>query len=186
MGTVLAIRAVETVHLILREIERKDAPEFAGYMTQPRYQRHITHRLRNETMVKEFVARQVAAQNDIRRQVYHLAAEEKSSGEVVGDGFIISHGTGSFEIGWGVHPAMWSMGLGTEIGRALLAIGFERLKAQSLWCKVMAENSASGKLARRIGMESKVNREDYPLGQGKTVPVDIYVITAATYFELPY
>jgi hypothetical protein len=35
-------------------------------------------------------------------------------------------------------------------------------------------------------MESKVNREDYPLGQGQTVPVDIYVITAATYFELPY
>jgi [ribosomal protein S5]-alanine N-acetyltransferase len=186
MGTVLAIRAVETAHLILREIERKDTPEFAGYMTQPRYQRHITHRLRNETMVKDFVARQVAAQNDIRRQVYHLAAEEKSSGEVVGDGFIISHGTGSYEIGWGVHPAMWSMGLGTEIGRALLAVGFERLKAQSLWCKVMSENSASGKLARRIGMESKVNGEDYPLGQGQTVPVDIYVITAATYFELPY
>lgn len=186
MGTVLAVRSVETVHLILREIERGDAPEFAGFMTQPRYQRHIAHRLRNETMVRDFVARQVAAQHDARRQVYHLAAEEKSSGEVVGDGFIISHGSGSYEIGWGVHPAMWSMGLGTEIGRALLSIGFERLKAQSLWCKVMAENGASGKLARRIGMEAKAKRDDYPLGQGKTVPVDIYILTAAGYFDLPY
>lgn len=186
MGTVLAIRPVETPHLILREIEHGDAGELAGFMTQPRYQRHITHRLRNESMVREFVARQVAARNDARRQIYHLAAEEKSSSEVVGDGFIVSHGNGSFELGWGVHPAMWSMGLGTEIGRALLAIGFERLKAQSLWCKVMADNDASARLARRIGMDAKLKREDYPLGQGKTVAVNIYVMTLAAYFDSPY
>ena len=186
MGTVVAIRPVETPNLVLREIERGDAMEFAGFMTQPRYQRHITHRLKTEAMVKDFVARQVAAQHDTRRQVYHLAAEEKVSGEVVGDGFLIVHGNGSHEIGWGVHPAMWSMGLGTEIGRALLAVGFERLKAQSLWCKVMAENAASAKLARRIGMEAKIKRDDFPLGQGRTAPVDIFVIPASRYFDLPY
>ena len=46
---------------------------------------------------------------------------EKSSGEAVGDGFIIVQRKGLAEVGWGVHPAMWSMGLGSEIGRALLA-----------------------------------------------------------------
>jgi [ribosomal protein S5]-alanine N-acetyltransferase len=186
VGTTLAIRPVETPHLILREIERKDALEFANYMTQPRYQRHIMHRLRNEVMVRDFVTRQVAAQHDSRRQVYHLAAEEKSSGEVVGDGFIISHGGGVYEIGWGVHPAMWSMGLGTEIGRALMPVGFERLKAQSLWCKVMVENKASASLARRIGMEAKGQPEDFPLGPGRTTEVEIYLMTAARYFDLPY
>jgi RimJ/RimL family protein N-acetyltransferase len=186
MGTLLAIRPVETPHLVLREIERKDASEFAGFMTQPRYQRHITHRLKDEAMVKDFVARQISAQHDTRRHVYHLAAEEKYSGEVVGDGFLIAYSNGKHEIGWGVHPAMWSMGLGTEIGRALLAIGFERLRAQSLWCKVMAGNAASAKLARRIGMESKMMREDFPLGQGRTVPVEIFVMGRSHYFDLPY
>jgi RimJ/RimL family protein N-acetyltransferase len=186
MGTVLAVRPVETQHLVLREMERDDAAEFANYMTQPRYQRHITHRLRNEVMVREFVARQVAARQDARRHVYHLAAEEKSSGEVIGDGFIITHGSGSCEIGWGVHPAMWSMGLGTEIGRALLAVGFETLKGQALWCKVMVQNEASARLARRIGMEIKGQREDYPLGSGRTTEVEIYLMSAARYFELPY
>jgi RimJ/RimL family protein N-acetyltransferase len=186
MGTVLAIRPVETPTLVLREITGKDAGEFAGFMTQQRYQRHITHRLKTEDMVKDFVARQIAAQHDQRRQVYHLAAEEKMSGEVVGDGFLITHGNGSHEIGWGVHPAMWSMGLGTEIGRALLAIGFERLRARTLWCKVMTENAASARLAQRIGMESQDVRRDFPVGQGRTTPVDIFTISSGRYFDLPY
>ena len=41
--------------------------------------------------------------------------------------------------------------MGSEIGRALLGLVFERLAANRAWCKVMAPNFASSKLARRIG-----------------------------------
>jgi [ribosomal protein S5]-alanine N-acetyltransferase len=178
--------ALETPHLILREIERDDADELAAFMTQPRYQRHIAHRLRDGAMVKDFVHRQIAARNDARRHVYHLAAEEKLSGDVVGEGFIIAHANGGHELGWGVHPAMWSMGLGTEIGHALLALGFERLKAKRVWSKVMVANTASGKLARRIGMALVSTHDDFPTVNGRTETVDVYGLTAADYFELPY
>jgi [ribosomal protein S5]-alanine N-acetyltransferase len=186
MTTVKSMTALETPHLILREIDRTDTDELAAFMTQPRYQKHITHRLRDGAMVKDFVRRQVAAQSDTRRHVYHLAAEEKLSTDVVGDGFVILHGDGSHEIGWGVHPAMWSMGLGTEIGQALLAMAFERMNARRAWSKVMVENVASAKLARRIGMALVTAHENYPLGNGKTGPVDIYALTASDYFDLPY
>jgi RimJ/RimL family protein N-acetyltransferase len=186
MSTLNALRAFESPHLVMREILGKDADELAAFMTQPRYQKHIAHRLRDGAMVKDFVRRQIAAQNDTRRHVFHLAAEEKYSGDVVGEGFVIAHGDGSHEIGWGVHPAMWSMGLGTEIGEVLLGLAFERLNAKRVWCKVMVPNVASAKLARRIGMALVTTHEDHPVGHGKTGPVDIYALTAPDYYDLPY
>ena len=186
MTTVKAMTALETPHLVLREIMGHDAEELAAFMTQPRYQKHIAHRLRDGAMVKDFVRRQLAAQADSRRHVFHLAAEEKFSGDVVGEGFIIQHGDGSHEIGWGVHPAMWSMGLGTEIGHALLGVAFERLSARRVWSKVMTANEASAKLARRIGMALVTSHDSYSLGNGQVGPVDIYALTAHDYFDLPY
>jgi [ribosomal protein S5]-alanine N-acetyltransferase len=186
MNTVKVMTSLETPHLILREMTRKDADELAAFMTQPRYQKHIAHRLRDGAMVKDFVRRQIVAQADSRRHVFHLAAEEKLSGEVVGEGFVIAHGDGSHEIGWGVHPAMWSMGLGTEIGAAMLAIAFEHLPARRVWSKVMVANVASARLARRIGMALVTAHENYSLGNGRIGPVDIYALTASDYFELPY
>jgi [ribosomal protein S5]-alanine N-acetyltransferase len=186
MTTVSAMTSLETPHLIMREFDRSDVDELAAFMTQPRYQKHISHRLRDGAMVKDFVRRQIAAQQDSRRIVYHLAAEEKLSTDVIGEGFIISHGDGSHEMGWGVHPAMWSMGLGTEIGQALLGIAFEHLDAKRVWSKVMVANVASAKLARRIGMALVTTHENHPLGNGRFGPVDIYALTQSDYFDLPY
>ena len=186
MATLTTLPAVETTHLILREIEGRDATAFAGFMMQADYQRHIAVRLADAREVKAFVRRSVARQGDGRRQVFHLAAEEKSSGEAVGDGFIIMQQAGLLEIGWGVHPAMWRMGLGTEIGSMLLGLGFERLKAGRMWCKVMAANTGSAHLARRIGMRHVKSHADYPAGEGSFTAVDIFALTAAEYFDLSY
>jgi [ribosomal protein S5]-alanine N-acetyltransferase len=186
MGTLIALHPVETPQLVLRELVKTDSAQLSVFMTQAKYQKHISHRLKDETMVQDFVSRQMAAQRDGRRQVYHLAAEERFSTDVVGDGFIIKHGDGSHEIGWGVHPAMWSMGLGTEIGRALLGVAFERLRAKSVWCKVMAENKASARLARKIGLRTLETIAAYPLGQGRTTQVTMFGLKTQEYFELPY
>jgi [ribosomal protein S5]-alanine N-acetyltransferase len=170
----------------LRELVKADSTQLSAYVTQPKYQKFITHRLKDEAMVQDFVARQMAAQRDGRRQVFHLAAEERFSGDVVGDGFIIQHADGSHEIGWGVHPALWSMGIGTEIGRALMGLAFERLKAKTVWCKVMADNKASARLARRIGLRTLETIAAYPLGQGRTTQVTMFGLKTQEYFELPY
>ena len=137
MTTITKLPAVETQSLMLREIELRDAPSFSNYMTQECYQRHIAARLATPHDVRSFVTRSVARQGDDRRNTFHIAAEEKLSGEAIGDGFLILQYPNTVEIGWGLHPAMWRMGLGTEIGHGLLGIAFERLRADSVWCKVM-------------------------------------------------
>ncbi len=186
MATLTILPAVETAQLILREIELRDMDAFTGFMTQEAYQRHIAMRLKDEAEVRAFVSRSVARQGDERRNVFHLAAEEKLSGEAVGDGFIIVQNKNVVELGWGVHPAMWSMGLGREIGRALMGLAFERLKAERVWCKVMRANAASERLAQHIGLRHVQSHAGYPAGGGRFEPVSIHALTAAEYFELPY
>ena len=121
MTLLTRLPAVETQSLMLREIEPRDTEAFCGFMMQDSYQRHIAMRLSSEAEVKAFVNRSVARQGDDRRNVFHLAAEEKMSSEAIGDGFLIVQRPRTLEIGWGLHPAMWRMGLGTEIGCAVWA-----------------------------------------------------------------
>lgn len=186
MTTITKLPAVETQSLLLREIELRDASTFSNFMTQDAYQRHIAMRLASEHEVRAFVTRAVARQDDDRRNCFHLAAEEKLSSEAIGDGFLILQHPNTVEIGWGLHPAMWGMGLGTEIGHALLGLAFERLKANSVWCKVMDGNQASSRLAARIGLRHLKSHPHYPAAPGRSCRVDFYAMDESDYFNLGY
>lgn len=186
MLTLPLFHSVETPNLMLRELRHEDAAALSGFMTQTRYHRFISHRLRDEAEVSAFIGRQVAAQADAHRQVFHVAVVERHSREVVGDGFLIAHHDQSVEIGWGLHPALWRVGFGTEIGRALLGIAVERLKAKSVWCKVMKPNVASAFLARRIGLKLTETKPNFPVGHGHYEDVDVFKISDEDYFNLPY
>jgi RimJ/RimL family protein N-acetyltransferase len=186
MTTLTILPTLETPHLILREMRMGDAEELSSFMTQPRYQKYISHKMKDDAEVHAFVRRHLSAQGDGRRRIFHLVAEEHMSGEVVGDAFIINHPDGSHEIGWGVHPALWRMGFGTEIGHVLLALSFERLNSETVWCKVMAANSASARLAKRLGMNLAESQSQYPVGHGRFEAVDVFKLSSAEYFDLPY
>ncbi len=187
MTIVRYLPSLETPRLILREMHPADAPDLASYLVQPRYQRFVAHRLKDDHEVVAFVRRTVGSQGDLRRRIFHMVAEEQKTGDVVGDGFIIVHQDLSHEIGWGVDPDVWRQGYGCEIGRALLSLSFEHLKAERAWCKVMKENAASVKLARRIGMKLDQTLPDYAVSGGsRRETVEIFRLTVEDYFELPY
>jgi RimJ/RimL family protein N-acetyltransferase len=81
---------------------------------------------------------------------------------------------------------MWRMGLGREIGAALLGLAFERLGADTVWSKVMGGNAASARLAQTIGMRRTSAVADYAIAPGVTGRVDVFTMTAARYFERSY
>ena len=186
MTTITKLPAVETPSLVLREIELRDAATFSNFMTQDDYQRHIAMRLATEQEVRAFVTRAMARQGDDRRNCFHLAAEEKLSGEAIGDGFLVLQHPNTVEIGWGLHPAMWGVGLGTEIGQALVGLAFEKLRADRVWCKVMDGNEASTRLALRIGLRHLKSHPNYPAAPGRSCRVDFYAMDESDYFDLAY
>ena len=56
------------------------------------------------------------------------------------------------EIGWHIHPELQGQGIATEWAQAGLKYGFETLGLQTIWCILIGENSASRRVAEKIGM----------------------------------
>jgi RimJ/RimL family protein N-acetyltransferase len=177
--------ALETEGLVVREIGADDARAFARYMTHRDYQRYLAMRLTTPAEVAGFVRRSMARQYEERRRSFHLAAECKLRRIAVGDGFIqLARGTA--EIGWGVDPALWGQGLGRQIARSLMALAVERLGAEQVWAKVMGGNTASLKVARGSGFKHMKSHRDIQGGGGPVTTVEIFALTAADYYDLPY
>jgi RimJ/RimL family protein N-acetyltransferase len=185
MTTLLKLPLLETRHLLVRELEPRDADDFTTYMTRADYQRHIAMRLSSPQAIRSHVLKAVSRQSMKVRNAYAFAGELKQNGRVVSDGFLLCHGRLS-EIGWGVNPDFWRRGLGTELGRALIAQAFERLECERVWCKVMGGNTASRSLAARIGLKSIKSHPDFPVGGGRVRSVEFFAMTAREYFEAAY
>lgn len=178
--------AIETPRLWVRELVASDVHDFAAYMLREDYQRQIAARHGSVESLRGFVLRAIAGQEREARTSYHLAAVLKSCGAAVADGFIIPGADGAAEVGWGVHPALWGQGIGSELARALIAAAFERLGAQSVWCKVMSGNAGSLRVARKSGLKPWKTNANYPIGGGRTEKVIVFSGRAQDYFDAPY
>ena len=185
MTTLLKRPPLETRNLIVRELEPREADDFTTYMTRVDYQRHIAMRLSSPQSIRSHVLKAVSRQSMKVRNAYAFAGELKQNGRVVSDGFLLCHGRLA-EVGWGVNPDFWRRGLGSELGRVLIAQAFERLECERVWCKVMGGNTASRKLAARIGLKSIKSHPDFPVGGGRVRSVEFFAMTAREYFEAAY
>ena len=57
------------------------------------------------------------------------------------------------EIGWRLHPDFWRQGLASEAARRMAAFAFERFPIQELVAVRHPENTASGRVMDRLGMQ---------------------------------
>ncbi len=181
----MRLRPVDTPLCCVREIVVQDAGEFARYMTRPDYQRHIAARLSDRKAVQGFVMRALAHQQAKDRSAWFLAAELRTGG-IAGDGFILKHRSGLFEIGWGVDPVHWGRGIASQLALALTAIAVERLGAGEVGCKVMAPNVASLRVAQKAGFRQDRTVTTSHEDGGTGMDVDYFLLTRQDYFEAPY
>jgi [ribosomal protein S5]-alanine N-acetyltransferase len=80
------------------------------------------------------------------------AVESKDSGEFVGRvGLHHPEGWPDLELGWMLMPGQRGKGYATEAGRAALDFAFDELKAMRLISLIRFENTASERVARRLG-----------------------------------
>ncbi|MBI3242346.1 MAG: GNAT family N-acetyltransferase [Chloroflexi bacterium] len=78
------------------------------------------------------------------------------------------------EVAYTLAQDYWGQGLTTEVARAIVEYGFERLRLSRLICLIEPENIASQRVAGKIGMtlEKKVDGIN-----GDSLPTLIYSIT---------
>lgn len=88
-----------------------------------------------------------------RRWVYLAERDGRAVG--TGELRIRSRDHGQGEIQYLVHPQMWGQGVGTAIGRRLLAIGFENLGLHRIYATCDPRNAGSLAVLRKLGMTAE-------------------------------
>lgn len=103
------------------------------------------------------------------------AVEERESGALVGEvGLqLLEHRGPEVEIGWSLHPSYWGRGYAHEAASAWLDVAFGALGLDEVLATIIPENTASARLARRLGMERigeryvhRATHDVYALGKG--------------------
>jgi RimJ/RimL family protein N-acetyltransferase len=144
---------IDTERLRIRDVVLSDGDAFYTYMRREDYWRHVPIEPPTRAWVETLVRNCIQAQDRDPRTHYFLAATLKDSGAVVGEAIlrIENFHHGQAEIGWGVDNGLTGRGLGTEIGRAMLQLGFS-LGLHRLYARCRVQNTASLRIMAKLGM----------------------------------
>ncbi|MFE7511426.1 GNAT family N-acetyltransferase [Streptomyces sp. NPDC057540] len=105
-----------------------------------------------EEQTRAFVVTAVEAWSHVPRQRFAYVA--RVGGEAVGMGelHIRSRGQRQGEVTYAVHPRVWGQGVGTAIGRELLARGFGDLELHRVYATCDPRNVGSARVLGKLGM----------------------------------
>jgi RimJ/RimL family protein N-acetyltransferase len=153
----VAPETLTTERLVLRPYRRDDEPAFVALVVDPEVMRFVGDGVMTDERARRVFARVFELYERGAWGVW--AVEETASGGVVGSAEIKPRPTGDWEIVYLLAPPAWGKGYATELGRALVRFGLERLGLPRVAATVDEANEASvrvlGKLRmRRIGEES--------------------------------
>jgi RimJ/RimL family protein N-acetyltransferase len=84
------------------------------------------------------------------------------------------------EIGWRLDPAYWGRGLATEAADAVLRDGFERLGLGRIISIIHRDNTASRRVAEKIGLRLWREAEHAHPNTGEMLPICVYETDAAS------
>lgn len=141
---------LETERLVLREWEPEDAGALYALVSDPAVMRFIED---GQTWplerAREWIGRlQVSYRT---RGWSRWAVAERDGGRVVGSCGFAPLASGEIDFGYLLAPDVWGRGYATEIGRAALRHGFERLGFSEVVASVAPEHNASRRVLEKLG-----------------------------------
>ena len=147
---------IETERLLIRDVLLSDRDAFHAYMRREDYWRHVPIEPPTPAWVETLCKNCVREQDRDPRTHYFLAVESKESGTVIGEAIlrVENFRHGQAEIGWGVDSEWGRRGIGTEIGRAMLKLGFG-LGLHRLYARCRVQNIASLRIMAKLGMSQE-------------------------------
>lgn len=89
----------------------------------------------------------------------------------------------SAEIGYSIRSECWGNGYAPEAASALIWYGFEIMKLQRIYARVVAENVQSIRVLEKLGMEYEGTHKKEYYFNGKTADIKVYAMTDDAYFK---
>jgi RimJ/RimL family protein N-acetyltransferase len=141
------MRGVEITgkRLGLREVTPGDVDALHAVYGDPAATEHMPFEPRTREEVAGIVAEALRTAESEPRRLYVLAVTEADSGQVIGVARIsveIDH-PHSAEIGLGLRPDHWGRGMGTDLIRLVLHLGFTSLGLHRIWGTRSPANTAA-------------------------------------------
>ncbi|MFJ7955816.1 GNAT family N-acetyltransferase [Streptomyces sp. NPDC096319] len=143
---------MRTHSVTLDKIVFEDWPAVHAWASLPEVCRFQSWGPNTEAQTRDFVDLAVAAWSDTPQSRFPYVA--RLGRDVVGMGelHVRSRGQRQGEISYIVHPRVWGQGIGTEIGRHLLAHGFGELGLHRIHATCDPRNLGSSRVLTKIGM----------------------------------
>jgi [ribosomal protein S5]-alanine N-acetyltransferase len=173
---------IETERLILREFVTSVTEAMVAIHSDPRYRTyyppHDDYRLEAEEFVERFIGFQLAQP----RIKFQMAVTLRSTGELIG-----SCGAHAREadIGYGLSPDHWGRGYATEAAARMLCFAFLELDVDRVTARTLAENEASVRVLKKLGMEFAELRANKEFFGGRSWDEVVFAITRAEWAASP-
>ena len=144
---------IATPRLIVREFTASDADTLCSWICDPGVMRHLFQTLENEEEARIYLGRALGYQRQKPRDVWELAVEEKSSGDLIGACNLTTVAPREGDLGYMLSRAVWGRGYATEIAQALVGSGLDDLKFERIIATVDPRNLASVRVLEKTGFQ---------------------------------
>lgn len=178
---------IETERLILRPFQPDDAVRYHSYRSLPETVRYL---YREPMTMEQAVERMpVYAKLEFEKEtdIFVLAIQPKHTAEMAGEILfkLESVRAKQGEIGWSLHPDSVGHGYVTEAAAALLAYGFEHFEFHRVFARIDVENTASVRVAERLGMRREAHLIEDDCFDGRWGSEYIYAMLASEFVAKP-
>jgi RimJ/RimL family protein N-acetyltransferase len=150
---------IVTQRLVLRELRESDLEAASALYSNAAYRRYEGKLQSKEELAPDFQASLGLARQEPRER-YILAVTISPDDQLCGS-VDLKEGRRSireWEMGWGMHPALWGQGYATEAAREMLRFAFGELKAHRVMASCHADNLASARVMEKLGMAREGRR----------------------------
>jgi RimJ/RimL family protein N-acetyltransferase len=154
---------VRSARLLLRPLSVADISALVAYRSLEDVCRYVPFEPMNSEIVADKLAGALSRSAIVAEgDAMTLGAELAETGQVIGEVIVFFHSVAhrGGEIGWVFHPGYSGHGYATEAAHAMLHLAFDQLGLHRVTASVDARNTASLRLADRLGMR----REAYLVG----------------------
>ena len=148
------MKFLETKRLILRHLELTDLEALFALYSDPEVKRYIPDAPLTLAEAKKELEWFLNG-HPKQPELGLWATIHKETGQFIGRCGLLPweiDGRSEVEVAYLIDKAHWGQGLGTEAAQAILDYGFENLRLSRLICLIERENSASMRVAEKIGM----------------------------------
>jgi RimJ/RimL family protein N-acetyltransferase len=188
---------VRTERLVIRPYTADDLDDFADIQRRPDVVEYMFWPIRDRAASKRHLAdRRRKTRLEQGHDFLGLAVElpdepslnpRPGSGRVIGDVSLLLRNVPArqLEVGWVMNPDFAGKGYATEASRAMLDIAFRRAGAHRVVAQLDARNTASARMAERLGMRREGHFREELRVKGEWVDSLYYAVLADEWAATP-